>query len=157
MIVVVVRLVGTQYKVRFRSFRQNGTVQAGARKGWGRGKGTLNKRTAVRHEVLDRAYQAVIAELPEDLRNMTPLEALLLCMRWAIQAQDRNAILAAAAAAAPYVHAEIEQHGLSFSNSDKFNHWSDEELRAEMERLEAKIRAADNGEPTPPSKKLLPH
>jgi hypothetical protein len=34
---------------------------------------------------------------------------------------------------------------------------TDEELRAEMEDLEAQIRAAANGEPTPPSKKLLPH
>jgi hypothetical protein len=34
---------------------------------------------------------------------------------------------------------------------------TDEELRAELLRLQAKIRAADNGEPTPPSKKLLPH
>jgi hypothetical protein len=77
----------------------------------GRVKGTLNKWTAVRGAVLGRAYQAVIAELPEDLRNMTPLEALLLCMRWAIQAQDRNAILAAATSRRAVRTPEAEQRG----------------------------------------------
>jgi hypothetical protein len=40
---------------------------------------------------------------------------------------------------------------------DEINNMTDEELRAAMEDLAAKIRAEDNDEAEPVPKKLLPH
>jgi hypothetical protein len=114
------------------------SVQLGHKKFGGRKKSTPNKRTIVRREVLERAYEAVMTELPEQARNMTPLEALPLCMHWAIAAHDRNGILAAAAAAAPYCHARLASADVRVTNRQYC--LSDEELEAEI--AERRIAAA---------------
>ena len=95
----------------------------------------------MRDQVLARAYEAARAKLPDEIRDMRPLEALLLCMHWAIQAQDRNGILAAAAAAAPYCHARLASTDARVTNTQ--DSISDEELKAEIAELERRIAAAE--------------
>jgi hypothetical protein len=84
--------------------RGNPNWTVGRKKLGGRKRGTRDKRNQVREETLARAYAAALPDLPKDLRDLTPLEGLLLCMRWSLAKQDRAGILAAAAAAAPHCH-----------------------------------------------------
>jgi hypothetical protein len=81
------------------------------------------------------------AEIPDEIRDMTPLEAILLCMRWSIAAQDRVGILAAAAAAAPYCHARLASPDVRVTSTQ--DSMSDEELKAEIAELERRIAAAE--------------
>jgi hypothetical protein len=110
-------------------------------KSGGRRKGTPNKskRPRFRNEVLDRAMTRIKAQVPEVVREMTPLEAILLVMRWSLAEQDRPMILAAASAAAPYCHARLQSAEVRVINPA--SGMSDEELKAEIEALERRIKA----------------
>ncbi len=82
----------------------------------GRRPGSRNKKAVDRDEAMARAYEAAMAGVtPERLDNLTPLEAMLMCMRWAIEAKDRVGILACAAAAAPYTHARLSSSDVRVS------------------------------------------
>jgi hypothetical protein len=111
----------------------------GHKKIGGRLRGTPNKRTTARREVLDRAAAVVMPQLPDEIRDITPLEGLLLCLRWSIAAQDREGILAAAVAAAPYCHPKLSTTDVRFTNPHE--RLSDEELEAAIAELERKIAA----------------
>jgi hypothetical protein len=107
----------------------------------GRAKGTKNKKDQVRPEVLDAALIKLRAQLPSEIRDMTPLEALVLVMHWAIAAGDRSTILAAVAAAAPYCHTRLASADLRIR--DEHAGKTDEQLQAEIEELERRIKAAE--------------
>jgi hypothetical protein len=122
----------------------------------GRKRGTPDKRTIALREMLDRVYEVVMPQLPNEIRDMTPLEALLLCMRWSIAAQDREGILAAASLAAPYCHPRLNSVDMQVRNPDE--KLSDEELAEQIRQLEERIALAENGEaePLPGGLKPLP-
>jgi hypothetical protein len=69
----------------------------------GRTAGTPNNVTTIRREALEQAY-ADAGLTPERIAEVTPLQAMLICMHWALEAKNPAAMLAAASAAAPYVH-----------------------------------------------------
>ena len=81
------------------------------------------------------------ADLPEPIRDITPLEGLLLCMRWSILHGDRDGILAAASAAAPYCHARLASSDVRIR--DEHADLSDEELKAEIIESERRYAAAE--------------
>src|SRR6516162_1293149 len=66
-----------------------------------RTKRSLNRPNLAREPTLKRMRNLALGD---GNANMTPLEAMLLVMRWAIEHEDRAAILAAASASAPYCH-----------------------------------------------------
>jgi hypothetical protein len=114
-------------------------LQARSPKNWWYVKGTLNKKDTARRQGLDRAAEIVMPQLPVEIRDMSPLEALLLCMRWSVAMKDRNGILAAAAAAVPYVHPRLASADLRIR--DEHAGKSDEQLQAEIAELERRIAA----------------
>ena len=61
-------------------------------------------------------------------------------MHWAIEVQDRDGLLAAATAAAPYCHVKLNSVDMRVSNTSDVNSMSDEELQIEIAKLERKIR-----------------
>jgi hypothetical protein len=107
----------------------------------GRQKGKLNKATEVRAEALAKACGAIGIE-PEDLSAITPLDAMLVVMRWALEARNPTAVLAAAMAAAPYIHHKLVQAEVKVTGTVTL---SDADLQAEIAQLEAKLAQA--GEP----------
>jgi hypothetical protein len=78
--------------------KQSKAIKGGARPGAGRKKGEPNKRTAE----IQKAVEA---------SGLTPLDYMLMVMR--DEAEDSPRRLAAATAAAPYVHAKLSSIELS--------------------------------------------
>jgi hypothetical protein len=110
----------------------------------GRQKGSRNRTLLERDEALARAYAAVAAGMPvENIADVTPLGAMLMCMQWAIQAKDRAGILAAASAAAPYMHPRLSSSEVRVTHA--LTTLSDEQLQAQALDYERKLAAA-NGE-----------
>jgi len=114
--------------------RPKGTPKTGGRK-----KGSLNKRRPPRQETVERAMAEVMPKLPAELRDMTPLELLLLAAHWSIQAKDRAGLLAAAAAAAPYCHPRLAIADVRVTQAPAM---SEEQLAIEIAELERKIADA---------------
>lgn len=108
----------------------------------GRVKGTPNKATVARdQEVLRIVAEATAGNLPDDAANATPLEAMLICLRWALAKRDPVAVLAAATAAAPYIHPRLSASDVRVSGplTAELN---DEQLREALADLNAKAAAA---------------
>jgi hypothetical protein len=101
------------------------------RKTGGRKKGTKNKRDQVRAQIIE----AALPQLPEHLRDISPLEAMLICMKWSLQQKDRAGILAAAA---PFCHARLTSAEVRVTNPA--SGMTDEELKAEIALLERRIK-----------------
>jgi hypothetical protein len=95
----------------------------------GRKKGTPNRATVERAQILARAY-ADEWLTDADLSEITPLEALLLVMRRRLAAGDDVGVMAAAVAAAPYCHARLISTELRVRN--EYSKLSDQELRAQI-------------------------
>ena len=104
----------------------------------GRQVGSRNKCLVKRDQALAQAYAAAMASRQaEHVNDLTPLEAMLLCMQWSIQAKDRVGILAAASAAAPYIHPRLSAGTLQVTHD--FAKMSDEQLLIEATALESKL------------------
>jgi hypothetical protein len=118
--------------------RQRGRPK-GIPKTGGRQKGAQNKATRQKHQAL---IDALIAErlTPEQALELQPLQVMLRIMRSRLQVGDDVGALAAAAAAAPYVHARLSNSDLRVTNT--MAEKSDEQLAAELADLEARMIAA---------------
>lgn len=106
----------------------------------GRAKGKRNSATLLKEEAQQRALQAAYDELqltPEQIALMTPLESMLICMRWSLAARDRAGIIAAAGAAAPYVHYRLSSSEVRVKHD--YAVLSDEQLLIEATALESKM------------------
>jgi len=108
----------------------------------GRVKGTKNRPHLGRQALIDSQIKKATAELaaattPE---AMTPLEAILLCMHWAIDRGDHAAILAAATAAAPYCHARLAIADVRVTTTQA--PMNEEQLAIEIATLEKRIAEA---------------
>jgi hypothetical protein len=95
----------------------------------GRKKGTPNRATVERAQILARAY-ADERLTDADLSEITPLQALLLVMRRRLAAGDDAGVMAAAVAAAPYCHAKLISTELRVRN--EYTKLSDQELQAQI-------------------------
>jgi hypothetical protein len=92
----------------------------------------------LRQEALTQAY--VDAGLtPERISEVTPLQAMLICMHWALEQKNPQAVLAAASAAAPYAHPKLSSSNVRITGD--LTTKSDAELATEIATLEAKIAA----------------
>jgi hypothetical protein len=98
-----------------------------------------NKSTVARAEALAKACGAIGLE-PEDLAAVTPLDAMLIVMRWALEARNPTAVLAAAQSAAPYIHHKLVSAEVKVSGTVTL---SDQDLRAEIAALESRMRHAE--------------
>jgi hypothetical protein len=86
------------------------------------------------------AEAAVAAALtPEQVADLEPLAVMRAIMRQRFQAGDHVGALAAATAAAPYVHARLAQTEVSVHHHVA---QTDAELAAEIAALEAKLAAS---------------
>jgi hypothetical protein len=111
----------------------------------GRQKGSPNRATVEREHAVAVAYASLAAHLgvsADKLKEVSPVEAMLLCMQWSLQARDRAGILAAASAVAPYLHARLSSAEVHVSGTVTIADLSDEELAAAHAELDAKIAAA---------------
>ena len=108
----------------------------------GRKKGTANKATVAREqEVLRIVAEATAGNLPaDDVVNATPLEAMLICLRWALAEKDRAGVLAAASAAAPYIHPRLSSSDVRITGT--LDSKSDADIAAELAEVQAKLAAA---------------
>jgi hypothetical protein len=113
---------------------EKGRVKTG-----GRQKGGLNKKKALQREAMEAVF-ARLGVSPERIAELTPLQMMLACGHLAIEAGDRAGLLAAASAAAPYIHPRLSSSDVRVKHElgDK----SDEELLAELAGIEARIVAA---------------
>jgi hypothetical protein len=84
----------------------------------------------------------MLPALPAEVRDITPLETMLLVMRSAIAEGDCPVMLAAASAAAPYLHPKLAAAEVRVTHK-AVAAMSDEELKAEIALLEARIKAAE--------------
>jgi hypothetical protein len=105
----------------------------------GRSAGIPNKATMLRQEALAQAY-ANAGLTPERISEVTPLQAMLICMHWALEEKNPQAVLAAASAAAPYVHPKLSSSDVRITGD--LTTKSDAELVAEIAELETRIAAA---------------
>jgi hypothetical protein len=110
----------------------------GCAKTGGRRKGSVNKATLLRQEALNEAYSRM-GITPEQLAEISPLKAMLVCMHRALEQRDYAAVLTAATAAAPYVHPRLASTELKVSGS--LSSKSDAELAVEIADLERKAAA----------------
>ena len=86
-----------------------GTFQPGHRKTGGRQPGTPN-RNKLSREAMERA--CIRIGLPfEQMSEITPLQAMQVCLSLSLEAGDRQGVLAAAGMMAPYVRAAVAQRG----------------------------------------------
>jgi hypothetical protein len=115
------------------------TFRPGHAKVGGRVKGKPNRTTIERHEALQRALESC-ADLPEGVRNMTPLACLLTAMRYAWHLKDFENATRYAEIACPYVHPKLASADLTVRNTDVSK--SDAELAAELAEIREKAAAA---------------
>jgi hypothetical protein len=78
---------------------------------------------------------------PEVIDSITPLGVMKLVMTARLKAGDHIGALLAAEAAAPYCHPRLASTDLRIR--DEHAGKSDEQLQAEIEELERRIRAAE--------------
>lgn len=105
----------------------------------GRKPGSLNKATLRRRQLLAEATIAAALK-PEQLDDLNPLMVMRAIMRNRYAAGDYDGALAAAQAAAPYVHARLNSTDVTMRHSvaDK----SDGDIDAEIRALQRKLAAA---------------
>jgi hypothetical protein len=107
----------------------------GHRRYGGRGKGTPNRATVAKAEAIALAHD-VLGMTADDIAALTPLDGMMLVMRWGVETKNPGVVLAAAAAAAPYVHARLTHAEVRVSGSVTL---SDEQLRQEIAALESRM------------------
>jgi hypothetical protein len=116
----------------------------------GRKKGTPNRISVARQqEIMRIVADSTAGHLPEDTDDILPLEAMLLCLKWAIAAQDRPGILAAATAAAPYVHPRLSATELHVSHSLDNRPTADILIELTALRLKEEEAASDEASDVP--------
>jgi hypothetical protein len=104
----------------------------------GRSKGTPNKATVERARMFAAAVSA-LGPMAERLRELSPLDAMLLVLRNRLERGDENGILVAAAAAAPYCHGRLSIRDTTVRHVSEP---TDAELEAELASLRAKVQQA---------------
>jgi hypothetical protein len=102
---------------------------------------TVARQQAVM-SMVDKVTAAV--NLPAEIANIMPLDAMLVCLRWALAENDRPGALAAAAAAAPYLHPKLSATELHVSGS--LDSRPTEEILIELTALRLKEEAAASDE-----------
>jgi hypothetical protein len=107
----------------------------------GRKAGTPNRATVAKAEAIALAHDA-LGMTAEDIANMSPFQGMMLVMRWGVETKNPGVVLAAAAAAAPYVHHKLVSNEVKVSGT-VVHRMSDADLEAEIANLEARIRAAE--------------
>jgi hypothetical protein len=116
--------------------RPKGTPKTG-----GRVAGTPNKATVQKAKAIALAHDAM-GMTAEDIAGLTPLDGMMLVMRWGVETKNPGVVLAAAQAAAPYVHARLSHAEVRVSGT--IAHLTDADLEAEIASLEARIRQAED-------------
>ncbi len=111
----------------------------GLPKSGGRKPGSRNMDKRAREQAIVRT---ILAErlTPDELEQLSPLAVLLRLMRTAYQDDDRSGALAAAQAAAPYVHARLSSTEITVRNEDLGK--SDAQIEQEIRELQAKLSAS---------------
>jgi hypothetical protein len=105
----------------------------------GRVAGTPNRATVAKAEAIALAHDAM-GMTAADIAKLTPLDGMMLVMRWGVETKNPGVVLAAAAAAAPYVHARLSQSEVRISGTVTL---SDEQLQQEIAALEARMRQVE--------------
>jgi hypothetical protein len=114
---------------------RQGGHQKGMPKTGGRKAGTPNKATVAKAEAIALAHDA-LGMTADDIAKLTPLDGMMLVMRWGVETRNPGVVLAAAAAAAPYVHPKLSQAEVRVSGTVTL---SDEQLRQEIAALESRM------------------
>jgi hypothetical protein len=92
--------------------------------------------------------EAMAAALtPEQVAELSPLEVMRAVMRRRFQAGDDAGALAAAAVAAPYVHARLQMSEVNIHHTTANR--SDDDIAREIEALRRRIEAAHAAEGPP--------
>jgi hypothetical protein len=92
-----------------------------------------------RAEAIALAHDA-LGMTAEDVAKLSPLDGMMLVMRWGVETKNPGVVLAAAAAAAPYVHARLSHSEVRVSGTVTL---SDQDLQAEIASLEARMRMVE--------------
>jgi hypothetical protein len=108
-------------------------------KSGGRVAGVANKATVAKAEAIALAHDA-LGMTADDIAALSPLDGMMLVMRWGVETKNPGVVLAAAAAAAPYVHARLSHAEVRVSGTVTL---SDQQLSEEIAQLEARIRQAE--------------
>jgi hypothetical protein len=103
----------------------------------GRKPGSRNK-PAGPAGVTPRVARLLNEMMPEG-RLLNPLEAMMICLQWSAAEQDRTGMLAAAAAAAPYIHPRLNATTMTVRH--EYQDKDDQALLIEAEALEQRISA----------------
>jgi hypothetical protein len=110
--------------------RPKGTPKTG-----GRAAGVPNRATVAKAEAIALAHDA-LGMTADDIAKLTPLAGMMLVMKWGIETRNPGVVLAAAAAAAPYVHPRLSHAEVRVSGSVTL---SDDQLRQEIAALESRM------------------
>ena len=114
--------------------------QKGRAKIGGRKKGSVNKSIFARQQAIAESMQT-LGLAPESIDTIAPLSVMRLVMVSRLRAGDHAGALVAAEAAAPYCHPGLTSSDVRVTNTDA--DMSDEELKAEIALLEARIKASE--------------
>lgn len=80
----------------------------GYKKTGGRAKGTPNKKTVVRADILEKAFQLALATLtPKQVEKVTPMVVWQLALSASVKARNMTMALVVARDYAPYVHRKL--------------------------------------------------
>jgi hypothetical protein len=120
---------------------------AGHGKLGGRRKGTPNRKQQLKIDALNAAFERV-GLTAERLQGITPLQGMMVCLHMAIEAKDRPGILAASAAAAPYVHPRLSSSEVRVKTTPTAQ-MSDDELLRRAELMTQQLQRA--GKLPPPT------
>jgi hypothetical protein len=118
----------------------SGKFKPGRAKTGGRKKGTVNKSILARQHAIAESMQ-MLGLAPEAIDEITPLAVMRLVVTARLRAGDHAGALLAAEAAAPYCHPRLASADLRIR--DEHAGKSDEQLQAEIEELERRIKAAE--------------
>jgi hypothetical protein len=114
--------------------------EPGHKKLGGRRRGGINNRTLARQQAVAESLEALGLSAAA-IDTITPLAVMRLVMTVKLKAGDYNGALFAANCAAPYVHPRLASSDLRIR--DEHIGKSDEQLQAEIEELEHRIKAAE--------------
>ena len=110
------------------------------RKSGGRQKGTRDKKHVAREQLRELLLKSVGLDAAE-AETLTPPAVMKFCMIASMKAGDYAGALMAAEAAAPYCHPRLASADVRVRNEDAG--MNDEQLKAEIALLEARIKAAE--------------
>jgi hypothetical protein len=106
----------------------------------GRQKGRRDKKLVAREQLAELLLKSAHLD-PAEVEALQPLAVMRFVMASCIKAGDYKGALIAAEAAAPYVHSRLASADVRVTNTQES--MSDEELKAEIALLEARIKAAE--------------